>query len=229
MNSPLLWSWLGRVPYSRAAEAQRERRRAIIAGEAPEVIWMLEHPVTVSTGRRRIPDLPEPAVFEAAGVALHSSERGGLATWHGPGQIVAYIILDLPDRGFGVRIFVERIEAAVINWLSSLGVPAKRRAGCPGVWAAGDKLCAIGVHVRRGVTMHGLALNLAPTFEGSELIVPCGIPDAGLTSVERVLGWSPSPEEAAPGLAEALAMALTGRPPGSLDGAKPESYKPCVL
>ena len=133
-------------------------------------------------------------------------------------------VLDLIDDHGGTNIHLVPTQMKRM-----LDLPAERRAGCPGVWAAGDKICAIGVHVRRGVTMHGLALNLNPTFRGSELIIPCGIADAGLTSVNRVLGWSPSPEAAAPGLADALARALTGRPATVLAGAEAKSYRPPVL
>jgi lipoyl(octanoyl) transferase len=202
--SALTWAWLGQVPYGEALLAQRARRAAIQRGEQPEVLWLLEHPPTVTTGRRPAPGTPDAAELAAQGVALFATERGGLATFHGPGQLVCYVLVDLARRGFGVRRLVCLIEDAVISWLAGHDIAAARRPGLPGIWAQGDKVCAIGLHVQRGVTLHGLALNLDPDLSQFNTIVPCGITDAGVTSLARLAGAAPSPETAAQSLAESL-------------------------
>ncbi len=204
----LRWAWLGRVPYGEALRRQRARRAAIQAGHADETLWLLEHPATVTTGRRAAPGTASASTLAAAGVDFHQTERGGLATWHGPGQLVGYVLVDLERRGVGVRWLVARLEEAVIGWLAARGVAAGRREGLPGVWAGADKICALGLHVQRGVTMHGVALNLAPDLAGYGLIVPCGVTDGGVTSLARIAGSAPTPAEAAPSIAAALARAL---------------------
>jgi lipoyl(octanoyl) transferase len=205
---PLRWAWLGQVPYGEALARQRARRRAIQGGRAPEAIWLLEHAPVVTTGRRPAPGTPGRAALAAHGVALHETERGGLATYHAPGQLVAYLLVDTERRRLGVRRLVSRMEDAVIGWLDAQGVAAGRRDQLPGVWVGSDKIAALGLHVRRGVTMHGLALNLRPELAGFELIVPCGVVDGGITSLARLRGRSPSPAAAAASLGAALVAAV---------------------
>lgn len=217
---PPTWSWLGRVPYGEALRRQRARRAAVLAGEAAEAVWLLEHPSTITTGRRAAPGTASPAELAAAGVDYHRTERGGLATWHGPGQLVAYLLVDIDRRGGGVRRLVGRLEDAVIGWLAARGIAAGRRGGLPGVWVRGDKICALGLHVHRGVTMHGIALNLDPDLSGYGLIVPCGVTDGGVTSVAEIIGAAPTPAEAAPSLAAALQGAVT-RPGRASFGKSP--------
>jgi lipoyl(octanoyl) transferase len=198
------WSWLGRVRYGPMLERQRERREAVIQGTLPEVLWLLEHEPVITTGRRTVPDLPSPKELEERGIELAHTERGGLATFHGPGQLVAYGIIDSWGRGLGVKGTIHALEEGVIQWLDSLSIVAHRRPGFPGVWVGNEKICAIGMHFRRGVSMHGIALNLDPDLAGFQMITPCGITDAGLTSVARLCGQSKSPEEVAPTLAPTL-------------------------
>ena len=205
------WEWLGRVDYAGCAERQRRRRDAIIAGEAEEVIWCVEHPPTITVGRRPAPGTPTPAQLAARGIAYSRIERGGLATWHGPGQLVVYPLISLWDRRLKVKDYVWRLEQATIQWLDSLGIEgAARRCGFPGVWVGGDKVAAVGIHVRRGVTLHGLAINLAPDLAGFSAIVPCGISDGGVTSVERlggqVLALDIAAADFAPVVADCLAI-----------------------
>lgn len=190
-----LWprvAWRGRIAYRRALFEQRARREAVIGGRAPEAIWALEHPSTFTTGRRAVAGLPDPTVLRALGAELVLTERGGLATWHGPGQLVIYAILDLAARGLSVRALVAAIEEGLIAYLGALGLPAGRRVGAPGVWVGRDKVAALGLHVRHGVTLHGLALNLDCDLSAYEHIVPCGIVDGGVGSVRRLLGRAPS-------------------------------------
>lgn len=182
--------YLGRLGYRWAWRLQHLRREAVIAGVAPEAIWLLEHDPVVTTGRRPVQGLP-------THVDVVRTERGGLATWHGPGQLVGYLILDIGARGGTVKGTVLAMERGVLSWLDAQGVRGARRPGYPGVWIGNDKVCALGVHVRRGVTMHGFALNLKPDLHGFSAIVPCGITSGGVTSLLRVTGRSPTPAEAA--------------------------------
>jgi len=121
------------------------------------------------------------------------TERGGLATWHGPGQLVGYLIVDSGRRRLGVKRTVRGVEEALIVWLRGIGILASRRPEYPGVWVGGDKVAAVGMHFRRGISMHGFALNLCPDLSGYDGIVPCGIVDGGVTSVFTLLGHSPTP------------------------------------
>ncbi len=200
----IAWRWLGQVPYGEALERQRCHRAGVIAGERQEELWLLEHEPVVTTGRRNIPDLPASDTLEEAGIALHQTERGGLATYHGPGQLVAYAIVDCWERGLGAKGTVHALEEGVIRWLKQYDITATRRPGYPGVWAGMDKICAVGMHFRRGVSMHGIALNLGVDLTAFSLITPCGISDGGVTSLKSLLGSAPSPAEAAPGLASNL-------------------------
>ena len=202
------WRWLGRQPYGEVFVAQEAHRRAIIEGRAPEELWLLEHESVVTVGRRPAPGTPTEAHLAGQGIAFHRTNRGGLATWHGPGQLVVYVLVDAWGRGLGARGLVSVLEDGVIAWLGSQGLEAGRRSGYPGVWAEGDKVCALGLHLRQGVSMHGLALNLDPDLRAYDHIVPCGITDARPTSLARLLGAAPSPAEAAPGLAQALQDAM---------------------
>jgi lipoyl(octanoyl) transferase len=183
--------WLGRVPYAEALERQRQRREAIVAGQAPEALWLLEHEPVITTGRRAV-DLDS----ERLGVPVIQTERGGLATYHGPGQLVGYLLLDIGRRGGSVRGTVCAVEAGLIDWLRPQ-LMTGRREGYPGVWVGRDKIAAIGLHFRRGVSMHGFALNLTVELERFQGFSPCGIEDGGVTSLQRELGRSPAPGEVA--------------------------------
>jgi lipoyl(octanoyl) transferase len=202
------WTWMGRVPYARALAQQREARAALIRGDGPEALWLLEHDPVITTGRRTVPDLPTPAELSQVGTDLVRTERGGLATWHGPGQLVVYAIVDAWSRGLGAKGMIAAMESGVMGYLSQLGVHSGRRCGAPGIWVGSDKICAIGMHFSRGVSMHGLALNLSPDMSGFGLIQPCGITDGGVTSVAQLLGSAPSPQDSSSGLAQSLINAI---------------------
>jgi lipoyl(octanoyl) transferase len=178
--------WLGRLEYRWAWRLQHLRRDGVERGTAPEVLWTLEHDPVVTLGRRAA------AVdVEALGgrhVPVVQTERGGLATWHGPGQLTGYLLVDIGRRGWAIKRVVEGIEAGLIGWLATQGVTAGRREGLHGVWVGNDKVGAIGLHVRRGVTMHGFALNLDPGPDAFTGIVPCGVQDGGVTSLARLTG-----------------------------------------
>lgn len=197
----LHWSWLGRVPYGQALEDQRRRREAVINGSLPEVVWLLEHDPVITTGRRNVPDLLTRENLEAHAVELFHTERGGLATYHGPGQLVAYPIIDCWTRGMGAKGSVHAMEQSVIDWLSTLGINAHRRPRFPGVWVAEAKICAVGMHFKKGVSMHGISVNLSSHLPGFKLITPCGIPNSSLTSVEEQTHQLLSTKDAADSLA----------------------------
>ena len=177
------------VPYA-AAVAEMERRVAAIRdGTAPELVWLLEHPALYTAGTSARPvDLLEPRRLP-----VYQSGRGGQYTYHGPGQRIAYVLLDLnrPDLGHvrrDVRCHVWRLEEWMIRTLAQFGVTGERREGRVGVWIVGpdgrdDKIAAIGVRVRRWVTLHGLAINVAPDLGHFTGIVPCGVTEHGVTSL----------------------------------------------
>jgi len=177
---------LGLVNYEDAWEKQREIQAGVAAGENPNTLLLLEHPPVFTAGRRTAEsDRP------IDGTPVINVDRGGKITWHGPGQIVGYPIVKLKN-GNDVVGFVREIEIALINTCQEFGVNAERYCERTGVWirdAKGDrKLAAIGIRVAKGVTMHGFALNVNPDLSWFKKIVPCGIPDAEVTSLSFELG-----------------------------------------
>ena len=182
------------VPYVDALEAMEARNSAISAGKKAEQIWLLEHPPVYTAGTSADPaELTDPR-FEVI-----ETGRGGRYTYHGPGQRVGYLMLDLNKRGKDVRCFVHAIEGWVIDTLSDFGVEAWRAAGRVGIWCEDidgreAKIGAIGVRVRRWVTMHGFSVNLDPDLTHFAGIVPCGIDEFGVTSLGR-LGKTVSTEQ----------------------------------
>lgn len=184
------------VPYLEALEHQRALHADVVAGRAPDTVILLEH-ASVYTAGKRTEDSERPA----DGTPVIDVDRGGKITWHGPGQLVGYPILRLPDP-IDVVGYVRWIEQILIDVLAELGVTAQRVPGRSGVWITGgirdEKIAAIGIRVAEGVTMHGFALNCSNSFEAYEKIVACGIRDAGITSVSRVLGRTVTPEEVVP-------------------------------
>jgi lipoyl(octanoyl) transferase len=172
------------VPYEEAVAAMEVRAAAIRESGAPELVWLLEHPPIYTAGTSaKIADLLDPGRLP-----VYRSGRGGQYTYHGPGQRVAYVLLDLNRHGRDVRCHVWRLEEWMIRTLARLGVVGERRDSRVGVWIAGPdgrdaKIAAIGVRVRRWVSYHGVALNVAPNLEHFHGIVPCGISEHGVTSL----------------------------------------------
>lgn len=197
-------TWRGMVPYVETLDAQRRYRDEVIAGREPEALWLLEHPPVITTGRRDV--AIDAARVADAGYQFVATERGGLATCHEPGQLVGYCFVDGSRRG--IRAIVAGLELGIVGWLATLGVLGADRPAHPGVWVGRDKVCAIGLHVRRGVTMHGFALNLVNDLTGFGLITPCGIVEGGVTSVKRLRGAAPTPKEASAGVGAFVAGAL---------------------
>jgi len=189
----LLVARLGRVPYAEALELQRAAARARIARELPEdLLLLVEHPPVVTLGRsskdRHLVASPE--LLASRGVELHEVERGGDVTFHGPGQLVGYPIVDLKRHRRDLHWYLRAVEEALIVALAELGVPAGRVQGYTGVWTADGarKIASIGVHARDWVTWHGFALNVTTDLSYFGLIVPCGIQGVDMTSVARELG-----------------------------------------
>ncbi|HEY0958243.1 MAG TPA: lipoyl(octanoyl) transferase LipB [Novosphingobium sp.] len=174
------------VPYRTALEDMTERNTAIAAGEAQELIWLLEHPPVYTAGTSAAAaELLDPR-FEVV-----TAGRGGRYTYHGPGQRIGYVLLDLRKRARDARGFVHALEGWVIATLADFGVDSFRREGRIGIWTCDTdgreaKIGAIGVRIRRWVTMHGFAVNLAPDLSHFGGIVPCGIEEFGVTSLERL-------------------------------------------
>lgn len=191
----------GRVSWDAAFALQKEAETRVKAG-GPETLFLLEHEDVITVGRNA--DLGELLVSEdfllQRGVALRVTDRGGKLTYHGPGQLVAYPVLDLsPDRR-DVRRYVHDLEEVLIRTAADFGAAAGRSAmprRWASIWASNDKLAAIGVHLSRWVTTHGAALNVTTDLTRFSLIVPCGIPDGGVTSLARL-----SPDRPAPSLHE---------------------------
>jgi lipoyl(octanoyl) transferase len=183
---------LGLVPYREAVELQRQLVEDRRRGVEPDTLLLLEHPHVITRGVRARDDrshvLASDEALGALGVSLEEAGRGGDVTYHGPGQIVGYPILDLrPDRCDAHR-YVRDLEEVLIRAAGDFGVAAERVAGLTGVWVGGEKLAAIGVRISRWVTSHGFALNVSTDLDFFRLIVPCGIRGRGVTSVSSLLG-----------------------------------------
>lgn len=172
------------VPYDHSLRAMEERAAAIAAGNAAELVWLLEHPPLVTAGTSAVAaELLEPARFP-----VHRAGRGGKFTYHGPGQRTAYAVLDLSRRRRDLRWYVQNLEEWLIRTLAAFGVQGERRDRRIGIWVVMPdgrecKIGAIGVRVRRWVAYHGIALNVAPNLEHFSAIVPCGISEHGVTSL----------------------------------------------
>jgi lipoate-protein ligase B len=189
---PELWvTHLGSIRYAEAFELQRQLRDRRAAGDLPDLLLVLEHPAVYTRGKRTQPgDLPmADEWYRARGIEIEDTDRGGRVTYHGPGQLVAYPIMGV-ER---VADFVHTMERGIVAALADEGIPAEPRATpFTGVWAGDSKIASIGVRVRDGVSMHGLAVNVDNDLQPFEWIVPCGIDDASVTSVARETGRSPS-------------------------------------
>ncbi len=190
MRRAVLWARLGRVPYGEALELQRYLHRLRCCGEVGDLVLSLEHDPVITLGRSADPRhvLADPLALEAAGVEVVPVERGGDVTYHGPGQLVIYPVVDLRGWGRRLRWYVWALEEVMLRVADAYGITAARVPGRPGIWVGDEKLGAVGVYVRRWVTMHGLALNVDPVPDGFRWIVPCGIHGAGATSLARLLG-----------------------------------------
>jgi lipoyl(octanoyl) transferase len=191
-----LWvSNLGTVAYQRARELQARLAAARHADELPDLLLLLEHPAVYTRGRRsQAAELPMGEDwYRAQGIEICDTDRGGAVTYHGPGQLVAYPIVSLRPYGDDVHGYVRGLERVTIETLAALGIEAQVREGLTGVWVGERKIGSIGVHISRGVTTHGLAINVNNDLQPFEWIVPCGIEGVRMTSVGRELGAEQDP------------------------------------
>ncbi|HUF53244.1 MAG TPA: lipoyl(octanoyl) transferase LipB [Dehalococcoidia bacterium] len=201
------YTWLGRVDYLEAWDHQRELARRRALGEIPDTLLLLEHPPVFTTGRRgpgtnlRLPQ-------QMLGAPLIESDRGGDITWHGPGQLIVYPIVDLRAAGMSVVTYVRSLEETIIRTIRRYGIEGETNCDYTGVWVGREKIAAIGVRAGKPagpaggwVTTHGLALNVTPDLSWFERIVPCGISGRGVASIKSLTGETPSLEAVANELA----------------------------
>jgi lipoyl(octanoyl) transferase len=182
---------LGRAAYRPTLELQRALVDQRLSGALDhDLLLLVEHEPVFTLGRgTQSSSLPlTPAELVRRGIPVVEIERGGDVTWHGPGQLVGYPILDLGGHRQDLHWYLRTLEEALIDALAALGLPAGREAGRTGVWIRGRKIASIGVHVRRWITFHGFALNVQPDLRAFDLIVPCGIQGVDMTSIARELG-----------------------------------------
>ena len=202
MLAPFQIEWMGRMSWPEALEAQLKRLEARRVGAGPDTLLLLEHPPVITLGRRSDPaHLREPReALAARGIQVYEAARGGSATWHGPGQLVGYLILDLAARGAAdVHRFLRGIEADLVAAIGALGVSAHALPGRTGVFAAAAagrprKLASIGVGLRGWISFHGFALNVCLDPADFSPIVPCGLADVEVGTLARELGGSPPPD-----------------------------------
>jgi lipoyl(octanoyl) transferase len=198
---PIEARWLGRIGYREAWALQKELLEARADGASGDVLLLLEHDAVLTLGREASEAhvLASPRELARKGIEVIRVERGGEVTYHGPGQLVGYPILRLGDRGILVRPLVAALEAAMIETCAQLGVRAMRRDGHPGCWIDGGparphrKVGALGLRIERGVSYHGIALNVDPDLRDFELIDPCGVPGLISTSIAEELGRTAEP------------------------------------
>jgi lipoyl(octanoyl) transferase len=220
-SGPIVASWLGRIDYREAHVLQKRLVAERADDRVPDQLLLLEHPPVLTLGRHSDPAhiLADEATLAARGVEVVRVERGGEVTYHGPGQLVAYPIIALSRRGLLIRPLVRALEAALVETCAAHGVAAGRRDGHPGCWCAADgpeprKIGALGLRVERGVSYHGIALNVSVDLADFDLIDPCGMPGVPSTSIAWELGEPDEPpstvsvERAAGIFATALAAEL---------------------
>jgi lipoate-protein ligase B len=220
-GDPIEARWLGRIEYREAWDLQRRLAAARADGEIGDRLLLLEHPAVLTLGKHADEThiLASPGELARRGIEVLRVERGGEVTYHGPGQLVAYPIIALSRRGLLVRPLVRALEAAMIATCAAFGVASSRRDGHPGCWCDPDgvaprKIGALGLRVERGVSYHGIALNIAPDLTDFDLIDPCGMPGVESTSIAHELDRRGEPttgasvEAAAAFFARSLAVAL---------------------
>lgn len=184
--------YLGIVPYGLAFKLQQRLVQARAKGNIPDALLLLQHPPVLTIGRFRGEGdiIVPPEVLTQKGIDIFHTNRGGGITYHGPGQLVGYPILDLKEKRLGVRQYVWKLEEVIIRLLLILGIPGHRVARYPGsVWVNGKKICSIGIHVSHYITMHGFALNVNNDLQHFRYINPCGIEGKTMTSLSKVLGY----------------------------------------
>ncbi len=215
------------MPYRQAWALQQEAHAQVLAGGEEQLI-LVEHPPVITHGRRpgvAANVLASSRQLAERNVEVVESDRGGDVTFHGPGQLVAYPIVRLKDHGLSVGCYVHRLEEIVIDALAKFGISGQRDPAAIGVWVNDSKICAIGVRVSRGVSMHGLALNVRTDLSYFDLIVPCGLTGRGVTSLEKLLGANaPKMQAVTSALVESMRL-LGGLPPPQCPAASCDSQR----
>ncbi len=178
--------WLGRIPYTEAMSLQEHLAASLAQGNSPEKLLLLEHDPVYTIGRTR--DQSSLGTTSLLPHPLHIISRGGQATYHGPGQLVGYPILDLRKHGQDLHLYLRALEQLAMDTLAQFGVASSRRDGLTGVWVEDRKICSIGVGVRKWITMHGFALNINGPLDGFRAITPCGIQGVRMTSIREETG-----------------------------------------
>lgn len=200
-RSTLHASYLGRIGYSDALELQLECRAAVLAGAAAESLLLLEHPPVYTLGRNANPvDVTaDRGWLRARGIEVVATDRGGQVTYHGPGQLVGYPVIDLGADRRDIRRYVRDLQEVLVRTLAEFGVSGSPGVDRPhiGVWVGAAKIASIGIHLKRWVTTHGFAVNVATDLEMFGGIVACGLPDVRMTSIERLTGERPRLERVA--------------------------------
>jgi lipoyl(octanoyl) transferase len=188
---------LGRRPYGDVLELQRAIAAERIAGSRPDTLLLVEHDPVVTLGRSTKAGnlLANPALLQARGVELFEIERGGDVTFHGPGQLVGYPIIDLAQHRQDLHWYLRQLEQVLIDAVAAFGIEGRREPKYTGVWVGDRKIASIGVHARSWVTWHGFALNVSTDLSYFDLMVPCGISGVTMTSIEREAAQPISPEE----------------------------------
>ena len=202
-NRVYVADYLGVVPYELALKRQQILVQARAEGKIPDVVLLLQHPPVFTTGRFRgeedITASAETLVQE--GIDVFSSNRGGSVTYHGPGQLVGYPILNLKENGLGVLEYIRKLEEVIIKLLLTFGIQGQRVEKYPGgVWVGEEKICSVGIHVSRYITMHGFALNVNTNLQHFEYINPCGIKGVVIASISKLLGYPVAVEAIIPSL-----------------------------
>ena len=181
---------LGLMPYREAWDLQRDLWSKRVAEELPDLLLFVEHPHVITLGRRgnRSHLVASQESLEEKKVSLFHVERGGDVTYHGPGQLVVYPIINLKDYGYRLIQYIEQLEEVILSVLGDFGIPGRRDALNRGVWAGKDKICSVGVAIKRWVSFHGLALNYETDLSYFDLINPCGLEGIKMTSMAKILG-----------------------------------------
>ncbi len=200
--------WLGRVEYGKALELQRQWASARTQGLVEDCLLLVEHHpvITLGRGAKRRHLLVDEDVLRAQGIEVWEIERGGDVTFHGPGQLVGYPILDLTRHGKDLHHYMRRLEELLIRTLHRYGIHGERSAGQTGVWVHSTKIASIGVHVSRWVSRHGFALNVSPDLSAFDLIVPCGLSGVRMTSMAALLNRPVPVQTVAEGVAEQFTL-----------------------
>ena len=188
----VLYEYLSKISYTDGLRIQEDAQKLVKSSvNGPSgYLYLLEHHPVITNGRFGSDEhyvLPVEQI-EKLGVEVHKSDRGGDLTYHGPGQLVSYPIIDLRAYDLGVKSYINSLEQVIINTISEFGIESYRQEGYPGVWTSGQKIASLGVSVKNGITMHGSALNVNTNLDSFSMIVPCGISDVIVTSMQQTLG-----------------------------------------